>query len=67
MKQNNIHINLVHSYVFNISKGYLQACKLTNHSTLSPRLTILSETLKVTVFRSSSSLSSQEMVSSVLF
>jgi hypothetical protein len=67
MKRNNIHVNLVHSHVFNISKGYLQACKLTNHSTLSPRLTILSETLKVTILRSSSSISSQKRVSSVLF
>ena len=67
MKRNNIHVNLVHSHVFNILRGYLQVCKLTNHSTLSPRLTILLETLKVTILRSSSSISSQKRVSSVLF
>ena len=62
-KRNNIQVNLVHSHVFNISKEYLQACKLTNHNTLSPKLIVFSEILKATVLTSNSFLSFQEKFS----
>jgi hypothetical protein len=62
-KRNNIQVNLVHSHVFNILKEYLQACKLTNHNTLSPKLIVLSEALKATVLTNNSFLSFQEKFS----